>query len=59
MIIMVGVNSCVGKIYAKLEQKIESTPLQLKLEKIATDIGKLGIVFATLTVLVLFIMFFV
>jgi magnesium-transporting ATPase (P-type) len=46
--IAVGKNSCVGKILGKLEQAIETTPLQMKLEKIATDIGKLGMYCGTL-----------
>lgn len=59
LILMVGKNSCVGKIMSKLGQKIEQTPLQEKLETIATDIGKLGMISATITVLVLFIRFFI
>lgn len=59
MVIVVGRNSCVGKIMSKLATKIEQTPLQEKLEVIATDIGKLGIVAACITVLVLFIRFFI
>jgi len=35
MVIVVGKNSCVGKIFAKLSQKIELTPLQEKLTAIA------------------------
>ncbi len=43
----------------KLEQKIETTPLQMKLEKIATDIGKLGMYCALLTIHVLLLRFFI
>jgi len=43
----------------KLEQRIETTPLQMKLEKIATDIGKLGMYCALLTIHVLFLRFFI
>lgn len=57
--IMVGKNSCVGKIMDKLEQRIETTPLQEKLEQIATDIGKLGMYVALLTIHVLFLRFFI
>ena len=57
--IVVGKYSCVGKIMGKLEQKIETTPLQMKLEKIATDIGKLGMYVALLTIHVLFLRFFI
>ena len=56
---MVGNNSCVGKILSKLEQRIETTPLQDKLEAIATDIGKLGMYAALLTVHVLLLRFFI
>lgn len=57
--IVVGKHSCVGKILGKLEQSIEVTPLQRKLEKIATDIGKLGMYCALLTIHVLFLRFFI
>jgi len=43
----------------KLEQEVESTPLQEKLEAIATDIGKIGMYCALLTVHVLFFRFFI
>jgi magnesium-transporting ATPase (P-type) len=59
MAIVVGRHSCVGKIYAKLTQEIEQTPLQLKLNKIATDIGYIGMVSAAITLFVLFTRFFI
>lgn len=59
MVIVVGKNSCVGKIMAKLDQEIEMTPLQEKLEQIANDIGLLGTYAAAITVTVLFIRFFI
>ena len=59
MCIVVGKHSCVGKIMGKLEQKIETTPLQMKLEKIATDIGKMGMYCAVLTIHILFLRFFI
>ena len=59
MVIVVGKNSCVGKIMAKLSQEIEMTPLQEKLEQIANDIGLLGTYAAAITVIVLFIRFFI
>lgn len=59
MVIVVGKNSCVGIIMSKLETKDEKTPLQNKLETIASDIGKLGMACAIITVLVLFIRFFI
>lgn len=56
---MVGKYSCVGKILGKLDQRIETTPLQEKLEAIATDIGKLGMYCALLTIHILFFRFFI
>ena len=57
--IMVGKNSCVGKILDKLESKVETTPLQEKLEAIGSDIGKLGMYAALLTVHVLYARYFI
>ena len=59
MAIVVGKNSCVGKIYAKLSQEIEATPLQMKLTRIATDIGYIGMFAAGITLFVLFARFFI
>jgi P-type Ca2+ transporter type 2B len=59
MVIVVGKNSCVGKIFAKLSQEIEMTPLQEKLTAIATDIGYIGMVAAAITLVVLFSRFFI
>lgn len=59
MVIVVGKHSCVGKIYDKLNQEIEATPLQLKLTRIATDIGYLGMIAAAITLFVLFARFFI
>lgn len=44
---------------AKLEQKVETTPLQEKLESIGTDIGKVGMYCALLTIHILFLRFFI
>lgn len=55
--IVVGKYSCVGKIMGKLEQAVETTPLQKKLEQIATDIGKLGMYCALLTIHILLLRF--
>jgi magnesium-transporting ATPase (P-type) len=57
--IVVGKHSCVGKILSKLESRVETTPLQKKLEAIGTDIGKLGMYCALLTIHVLFLRFFI
>lgn len=59
MVIAVGKHSCVGKIMSKLSQEVEMTPLQEKLEQIANDIGLLGTYAAAITVVVLFIRFFI
>lgn len=60
LIIVVGKNSAIGIINAKISQKgAEMTPLQEKLEAIATDIGKMGMLAAYITLVVLFIRFFV
>lgn len=59
MVIVVGKNSCVGKIFAKLNQEIEMTPLQEKLEKIAKDIGYVGMFAGGITLIVLFARFFI
>jgi len=53
MCLMVGKKSCIGKIREKLEVKPETTPLQEKLETIATDIGKFGVYVALLIIHVL------
>ena len=44
---------------SKLETSIETTPLQNKLEAIGSDIGKLGMYCALLTVQTLFYRFFI
>lgn len=44
---------------AKLEQRVETTPLQEKLEAIGTDIGKVGMYCALLTIHILFLRFFI
>ena len=56
--LMVGEDSCIGKILSKLVIKPEVTPLQIKLEEIATDIGKLGTYVAVLIVHVLLFRYF-
>ena len=57
--IMVGDESCLGEIIKKLKVRPEVTPLQHKLEEIATDIGKMGTYVALLTIHVLLIRFFI
>jgi Ca2+ transporting ATPase len=57
--IVVGDHSCQGKIMSKLDTEIETTPLQEKLEQIATDIGLMGMWAAILTVHTLFFRFWI
>ena len=59
LVTVVGTNSAMGKIMESLKQEIEPTPLQMKLEKIATDVGKVGVISAAITVVVLFLRFFI
>lgn len=56
--LVVGEDSCVGIILSKLEVKPEVTPLQLKLEMIASDIGKLGTYVSLLVVHILLFRYF-
>lgn len=56
--VVVGADSCVGLILQKLEVKPEITPLQLKLENIASDIGKLGTYVSILVVHILLFRYF-
>lgn len=61
LIVVVGEHSMKGKINKKIGDQSGSgmTPLQEKLEAIATDIGKLGMIAAYITVLVLFVRFWI
>lgn len=54
IVLVVGDASCVGKIRSLVQQEGESTPLQDKLEIIAKDIGKFGLVSAIITLTILF-----
>ena len=55
---VVGENSAIGQILKNLEAEDEDTPLQKKLNDIATDIGKIGMLAALLTMHILFVRFF-
>jgi magnesium-transporting ATPase (P-type) len=57
--LMVGESSCLGEIIDKLKSRPETTPLQHKLEQIATDIGKMGTYVALLVIHVLLLRFFI
>jgi len=56
--VMVGESSCLGQIILKLIVRPEVTPLQHKLESIATDIGKMGTYIAVLIIHVLLFRYF-
>jgi P-type E1-E2 ATPase len=58
VVLVVGEQSCLGKIQALLgNSEAEPTPLQMKLEALAEDIGKFGLYSAITIVLVLLIRF--
>lgn len=57
MVIVVGPNSCEGRILSILESEEEATPLQEKLEGLAGNIGKFGLISAILILVVLCIRF--
>lgn len=58
MCVAVGVKSCKGRIMAHINQAVEGeTPLQEKLNVIAENIGKFGILCAIGTVGILFLRF--
>lgn len=58
MVLVVGAQSCIGKIRSLIEQdEPEPTPLQQKLQKLATDIGKFGLYSALVIIVVLLIRF--
>lgn len=56
---VVGDNSAIGQIMKNLEAVEEDTPLQKKLDDIATDIGKIGMYGALTTMHILFVRFFI
>lgn len=53
IITCVGRHSTIGSIEESLKEDDEMTPLQMKLEKIARDIGIFGLIAAVLIFLVL------
>lgn len=58
IVLMVGEFSALGEIMKKLETRQGATPLQEKLEVIATEIGKIGTYAALITVHVLLFRYF-
>lgn len=57
VVIVVGDDSCLGKIRSTLAQDEGPTPLQNKLQKISEDIGKFGLYSAILILVALLIRF--
>ncbi len=55
--LVVGDNSCEGRIEELMKSSDDITPLQQKLQIIASDIGKFGMVSAIIIVMVLLIRF--
>jgi magnesium-transporting ATPase (P-type) len=56
--LVVGNSSCIGHIRSLVEERGDRlTPLQAKLEKLASDIGKFGLYSAIIIVLILLIRF--
>lgn len=59
LVLAVGSNSVAGKTLAMMTGKVQTTPLQAKLEILAEQIGQLGLGAAIFTVVALFIQFLV
>lgn len=59
MVIVVGKISFMGELKESMEGDQEETPLQQKLTALSEDIGKLGLIAAIATVLVMFISYFI
>eukprot|EP00742_Colponemidia_sp_Colp-10_P000696 GILJ01000758.1.p1 GENE.GILJ01000758.1~~GILJ01000758.1.p1 ORF type:complete len:1153 (-),score=201.35 GILJ01000758.1:459-3812(-) len=59
LIVAVGKNSEVGRAMSLMQQDAEATPLQMKLERIARDVGKMGLFAAVITVCVLYLRFLI
>ncbi len=58
VVVVVGDLSCNGKIRAALNQEeVSATPLKMKLQKIAEDIGKIGLYSAIIIFIVLLVRF--
>lgn len=57
IVIAVGQHSLYGRMMEKLQKPAESTPLEEKLDNLAALIGKIGVLFATFTFIILLIGF--
>ena len=55
LVCCVGSNSQLGKLKLSLQEEEKPTPLQMKLENVANQIGKIGLISAIITILVLII----
>jgi len=55
LVCAVGIDTQIGQLKLKLQEENPPTPLQLKLENVANQIGKIGLYTAILTVLVMII----
>jgi magnesium-transporting ATPase (P-type) len=58
IVISIGAKSCVGRIKSLLVSADRMTPLQIKLDQLGKDIGKIGIFSALLIIVILFVRFF-
>lgn len=59
LVLAVGSNSAEGRILDQVESEGDSTPLQAKLEKLAGDIGKLGLIAAVIVVMIVYLRFII
>ncbi|OMJ75094.1 hypothetical protein SteCoe_25830 [Stentor coeruleus] len=59
IVIAVGKNSAEGRIYDLAERSDELTPLQVKLARVASAVGKLGLVCSIVTVITLYLRFII
>jgi Ca2+ transporting ATPase len=59
LVLCVGKLTVMGKLKALIETDTEATPLQQKLEKIARDIGRFGLISAIFTVFILILRFLI
>lgn len=59
LVLGIGENSCEGRLVDLAEQDQPETPLQLKLDRVADFVTKLGLICSGIAVFVLFIRFFI
>lgn len=59
MVIVVGKISFMGELKESMEGEQEETPLQQKLTSLSEDIGKIGLIAAIATVVVMFVSYFI